>query len=55
MHNIAYMQRLTKRIRQAIMEQRFPDFVRHYVRMQYPKGDEPEWVRLSMQMAGISM
>eukprot|EP00873_Tetraselmis_striata_P042067 jgi/Tetstr1/462331/TSEL_007337.t1 len=54
-HNVAYMQRLTKRIRQAITEQRFPEFVREYVRMQYPKGDHPEWVRLSLDMAGISM
>jgi len=54
-HNIAYMQRLTKRIRAAITEQRFPQFVREYVRMQYPNKDEPEWVRLSLKYAGIEM
>uniref|UniRef100_A0A061QNN3 Queuine trna-ribosyltransferase n=1 Tax=Tetraselmis sp. GSL018 TaxID=582737 RepID=A0A061QNN3_9CHLO len=55
LHNIAYMQRLTRRIRSAITEQRFPEFVRGFVRGQYPKGDEPEWVRFSLECAGISM
>ena len=54
-HNIAYMQRLTKRIREAITEQRFPEFVRDFVRMHYPEGDEPEWVTMSLKYAGIEM
>lgn len=36
-HNIAYTQSLTKRIREAIQEQRFPDFVHTFVRCHYPK------------------
>ncbi len=36
-HNVAYMQRLTRNMRAAIREQRFPEFVRTFIQRQYPK------------------
>lgn len=52
-HNIAYMQRLTRGIRQAITEQRFPEFVRDFLRRTYPAGDVPAWAVEGLRMAGI--
>ena len=37
LHNIAYTQRLTKQIRDAIKEHRFPEFVQDFVSRHYPK------------------
>ncbi|KAG2481869.1 hypothetical protein HYH03_019168 [Edaphochlamys debaryana] len=39
----------------AIEEQRFPDWVRNYLRTMFPKGDVPGWVRDAMVVAGISL
>ena len=36
-HNIAYTQMLTKRIRDAITAQQFPEFVHDFVLRHYPK------------------
>ncbi|KAL4443007.1 hypothetical protein ABPG77_008498 [Micractinium sp. CCAP 211/92] len=54
-HNIAYMMRLSAQIRQAIKEQRYPEFVRQYVARQFPRGDVPDWVRDGCHLAGISL
>lgn len=54
-HNIAYMMRLSAQIREAIKEQRYPQFVRQYVARQFPRGDVPDWVRDGCQLAGISL
>ncbi|CAL5229875.1 g13287 [Coccomyxa viridis] len=54
-HNIAYTQRLTKQIREAITEQRFPAFVRDFVHKHYPKGDIPIWVIESLTEVGIDV
>lgn len=55
MHNIAYTQALTKRIREAIIEQRFPEFAHGFVRQHYAKGDIPSWVYLALDGAGIPL
>ncbi len=49
------MQRLSAQIRQAILEQRYPEFVRQFVAMQFPKGNVPEWVVEGCCLAGISL
>ena len=54
-HNIHYTQQLTRRMRQAIKDQVFPDWVRDYLRTMFPKGDVPQWVRDAMVVAGISL
>ena len=37
LHNVAYTQRLTRQIREAIKAQVFPQFVRDFVAGHYPK------------------
>ncbi|GAX83611.1 hypothetical protein CEUSTIGMA_g11035.t1 [Chlamydomonas eustigma] len=54
-HNIAYTQALTRRMRQAIKDQVFPDWVRNYLRKMFPKGDVPVWVREAMVVADIDL
>lgn len=54
-HNVAYMMRLTREMREAIQAQQFPQFVRYFISRQYPKGDCPEWVVSALSSAGISL
>jgi hypothetical protein len=55
MSQIHYTQQLTRRMRQAIKDQVFPDWVRDYLTIMFPKGDVPQWVRDAMVVAGISL
>ncbi|GIL72230.1 hypothetical protein Vretimale_296 [Volvox reticuliferus] len=54
-HNVAYTQRLTREIRTAIEEQRFPEWVRSFLQTMFPKGDVPGWVQDAMAAADISL
>ena len=54
-HNIAFTQQLTRRIRAAITEQRFPAFVRDFVHQQHPNGDIPAWVIEALAEVGIDL
>ncbi|EFJ52273.1 hypothetical protein VOLCADRAFT_55892 [Volvox carteri f. nagariensis] len=54
-HNVAYTQSLTRGMRQAIEEQRFPEWVRNYLKTMFPKGDVPGWVRDAMAAADVSL
>lgn len=36
-------------------EQRFPTFVREYLRTMFPRGDVPKWVREALEVAGIDL
>lgn len=59
-HNIAYMMRLVRSMRRAIMENHFPDYVRSFIKDQYPgkhnDGEDcPSWVVDALDAAGISL
>ena len=54
-HNVAYMQRLGREIRTAIMEQCFPDYVRTFVRRHHPDGVVPQWIRTGLELAEIEL
>ncbi len=54
-HNIAYMMRLGANIREAIMEQRFPEFVRELVASHYPDGKIDDWVLFALREAKIGL
>lgn len=54
-HNIAYMQRLTKEIRESIKNGSFPQYVRDSVARHFPKGNVPEWVTEGCELAGIEL
>ncbi|EIE21665.1 Queuine tRNA-ribosyltransferase [Coccomyxa subellipsoidea C-169] len=56
LHNVAYTQRLTQQIRDAIRQQRFPEFVQEFVRGHFPAGTEvPQWVFDALAECGISL
>uniref|UniRef100_A0A0E0B448 Queuine tRNA-ribosyltransferase catalytic subunit 1 n=1 Tax=Oryza glumipatula TaxID=40148 RepID=A0A0E0B448_9ORYZ len=54
-HNLSFMMRLSRDLHMSILEGRFPEFVRGFLRMQFPKGDVPKWVRNAMVVAGIDI
>ena len=54
-HNIHYMQALGRQMRTAIEAGTFPDFVRHFLRTQFPSDGPPLWVRNAMEVAGITL
>jgi len=57
MHNVAYMMRLVKRMREAVMERRYVEFVRGFLERMFPKGDKevPTWVREALHSVGIEI
>ncbi|KAJ4758802.1 Queuine tRNA-ribosyltransferase catalytic subunit 1 [Rhynchospora pubera] len=54
-HNLSYMMRLSKDLHMSIVEGRFPEYVRGFLRTQFPKGDVPQWVCNAMEVAGIDI
>mmetsp|Transcript_1572 Transcript_1572/g.5386 ORF Transcript_1572/g.5386 Transcript_1572/m.5386 type:complete len:477 (+) Transcript_1572:87-1517(+) len=55
LHNIAYMARFTREMRQAILAGTFPQYVRTFVSRHYPEGGAPKWVREALHAAGIDL
>ncbi len=59
-HNIAFMMQLVRDMREAILVNQFPDYVKRFINMQYPGiqqgGEEiPGWVVDALNAAGIDM
>lgn len=54
-HNVAYTQNLTRRIRAAITAGEFPGFVRQFMRTQHGEGGSPQWVRDALAHVGIDV
>ncbi|XP_051188194.1 uncharacterized protein [Lolium perenne] len=54
-HNLSFMMRLSRDLHMSILEGRFPEFVRGFLRVQFPKGDVPKWVHNAMEVAGIDI
>ncbi|XP_072988795.1 uncharacterized protein [Typha latifolia] len=54
-HNLSYMMRLSRDLHMSIVEGHFPEFVRGFLRTQFPKGDVPEWVCNAMEVAGVDI
>jgi len=50
-----YQMRLCDDMRQAIISQRFGEFVQEYVRKQYPNNTAPGWVRDGLAWAEIAV
>lgn len=42
-------------IQMSIIEGRFDEFVREFMRNYYPKGDYPQWCVDALKVAGISL
>jgi len=54
-HNIAYMMRLGKRMREAILEDRFPAFAADFFSSWFPAGDYPTWCVDALAEVGITL
>eukprot|EP00871_Galdieria_phlegrea_P000347 jgi/Galph1/1312/GphlegSOOS_G5970.1 len=54
-HNIAYMVQLMKSLRNAIVDNTFPDVVRMFLHKQYPDKNIPTWVADALQTAKIDV
>lgn len=54
-HNLCYMMTLMRTMRQAILqgEEAFENFVREFLRRQFPQGNIPLWVVEALREAGI--
>jgi tRNA-guanine transglycosylase len=57
LHNIAYMMRLMRSMRESIMKGTFPDFVNDFLRTMFlEEGLEvPNWVKEALEGAGLSL
>jgi queuine tRNA-ribosyltransferase len=55
-HNIAFMMSLVRRMRQAILEDKYSAFAREFVHEQYPEKESvPQWVKEALASAGIEL
>jgi queuine tRNA-ribosyltransferase len=56
-HNIAYMMRLMRTMRDAILEgaEAFEAYVRAFILRQFPEGDIPAWVVTALSVADIDI
>lgn len=54
-HNVCFQLRLMKSVREAIKEDKYPQFVRQFVKNNYPDGDYPTWAVNALKHVGISL
>lgn len=54
-HNISYQMRLMKSMRQAIMEERFPDFVKSFMARRYYSNNCPQWIVDALAAVNITL
>lgn len=54
-HNIRHQMRLCQQMHESILDGGFGSFAREYVRKQFPKKDEPAWVKAALHMGGIDL
>ncbi|KAF2430925.1 queuine tRNA-ribosyltransferase [Tothia fuscella] len=52
MHNVFYQLDLMRRAREAILEDRYPDFVKEFFERLYP-GGAPEWAKEALGSVGV--
>ncbi|NXF82046.1 TGT ribosyltransferase, partial [Sclerurus mexicanus] len=56
LHNVAYQMKLMASIRESILQQRFPEFVREFMDTMYGgRGGAPTWVREALASVGITL
>ena len=54
-HNISYMMRLMRSMRQAILDgpEAYINYVNRFLALQYPNNDVPSWVVSALDVAGV--
>lgn len=54
-HNIAFQLNLMRDIRTAIVEDRFPAFIRQFMRDLYTDREVPQWVRDALKSVHVDL
>ncbi|XP_046376211.2 queuine tRNA-ribosyltransferase catalytic subunit 1-like [Haliotis rufescens] len=54
-HNVAYQLMLMKGIRESIIEDKFPEFIKEFFRQYFPKGDYPAWTVEALAKVNVSL
>ncbi|CAH0754091.1 unnamed protein product [Bemisia tabaci] len=54
-HNLAFQMRLMRSIRESIKQNRFPEFVKDFMRINYPDGQFPLWIVESLSSVNITL
>ena len=54
-HNINFQLRLMKSIREAIKNDKYPQFVKQFAKNNYPDGNYPKWALNALQSVGINL
>ncbi len=54
-HNVAFQLRLMRRMRNAILEDKFPEFVRAFMADNFPDGKYPEWTVAALAAVNITL
>lgn len=52
-HNLHYMRNLTRRVRESIMEDRYPEFIRTFMAARFK--DIPGWIRTALRGVGVEV
>lgn len=51
-HNMFYMRELTRRIRESILNDSYPEFIKDYMKNRF-KDETPKWIKNSMAKVGV--
>ncbi|KAG4071954.1 hypothetical protein HA402_006115 [Bradysia odoriphaga] len=54
-HNVAFQLRLMSDIRESIKENKFPEFVKKFMKQQFADGVVPKWIIDALSKVGISL
>lgn len=55
LHNVAYQLRLMKEIRQSIIDDRFPDFIREFMKRHFPDENIPQWIIDALAAVNVNL
>lgn len=54
-HNVAFQLRLMKNIRAAIMEDKYPDFIKKFLADNFPDENYPKWACDALAAVGVNV
>lgn len=54
-HNLTFQLRLMKNIRDSVVEDRFPEFIKDFMEGLYPDKDYPSWIKDSLNAVNIEL
>lgn len=55
MHNVYYQLSLMRQVRDAIIEDRYPAFLKEFFKMRHPDGNVPEWAKEALGRVGVEI